>query len=574
MDTEAPVIGGCPREIPVRAVSLAAALKRSRSLSVPVTAACLAAGAFAFRILTLRSLSNDHYIYLAWAQQVLAGEVPGRDFVDPGMPLAYGLSAAVQRLQPGPFSEAVLTSLMLGLAAAFTCLVVTRMTGSLLAGIAATLFEIALQPRLYSYPKILVPAVALWLLQRYAAQPSRTRLAATVLWTVAAGLLRYDLALYAAGGTLAVLLVTHWREPRQLGVALGSSVLIGCLLVSPYVAFVEWRQGIGNHLHDMAEYLKYETHQLRYPWPNFPALQSHGVATWGQEDSAAFLFYAAYGLAVVSWGLCLGTRRYQERRSVAAAAATMLTAYLLIVLRHPIQTRTPDLAAVIALAGGWTIAETSRLVARLLSRASLVSVVTAILIGVPAAGVALGSGVSVWVLGSVGSQVRATRLSDGPSKMLERAASVRDAGTRWPWRFWPAGSMPAAVPYLKACTGPNDQIMLTWLAPEYFYFSGRMFAAGHAFMIPGPAFASPHDQNLMLRRLSRGRVPIALINETQRESFAAAYPQVNAYLREYYRPAGEFSIRGGSRIIIGLRKDVSPIRDYADTGWPCLTSER
>ena len=37
--------------------------------------------AFGFRFITVRDLPNDHYMHLAWAQQVLFGQVPGRDFV-------------------------------------------------------------------------------------------------------------------------------------------------------------------------------------------------------------------------------------------------------------------------------------------------------------------------------------------------------------------------------------------------------------------------------------------------------------------------------------------------------------
>jgi hypothetical protein len=42
--------------------------------------------AFGFRLITLRDLTNDHYMHLAWAQQLLFGQMPGGDFVDPGMP--------------------------------------------------------------------------------------------------------------------------------------------------------------------------------------------------------------------------------------------------------------------------------------------------------------------------------------------------------------------------------------------------------------------------------------------------------------------------------------------------------
>ena len=86
---------------------------QSRRRTVGTTAAAVGMLAFGFRLVTLRDLTNDHYMHLAWAQQLLFGQLPGRDFVDPGMPLMYTLSAFVQHLWPGPFSEGVLTCLLL-----------------------------------------------------------------------------------------------------------------------------------------------------------------------------------------------------------------------------------------------------------------------------------------------------------------------------------------------------------------------------------------------------------------------------------------------------------------------------
>ena len=128
--------------------------------------------AFGFRLVTLRDLTNDHYMHLAWAQQLLFGQLPGRDFVDPGMPLMYTLSAIVQQQWPGPFSEGVLSCLLLAIAASATFLVAAELTGSIALGVAAALFETAMNPRLYSYPKLLVPAVALLLSDSVANAPN------------------------------------------------------------------------------------------------------------------------------------------------------------------------------------------------------------------------------------------------------------------------------------------------------------------------------------------------------------------------------------------------------------------
>ena len=52
----------------------------------------------AWRFLTFTGFNNDHYIYLAGAQQIVFGEWPIRDFVDPGWPLMYGVSAVARML--------------------------------------------------------------------------------------------------------------------------------------------------------------------------------------------------------------------------------------------------------------------------------------------------------------------------------------------------------------------------------------------------------------------------------------------------------------------------------------------
>src|SRR5678815_5571583 len=190
-----------------------------RRRTVRITAAALGGLAFGFRLVTLSGLSNDHYMHLAWAQQLLFGELPGRDFVDPGMPLMYTLSAIVQYVWPGPFSEGVLTCALLAVAASATLLVVTELTGSIAFGVAATLVEIAMEPRLYSYPKILVPAVALLLIQHYLRHPSRLRLAWLAAWTGIAVLFRHDLGVYASAGIGAALLVEHgtnWRRTMNV----------------------------------------------------------------------------------------------------------------------------------------------------------------------------------------------------------------------------------------------------------------------------------------------------------------------------------------------------------------------
>lgn len=118
-----------------------------------------------FRFLGLRNgFPNDHFVHLAGAQQILLGDWPTRDFVDPGLPLMFGLSAAAGRLLGSTlFAEGVLVALAFGAGAAFTVAAVARLTGSALLGLLAAAFELAVFPRTYGYPKILIYAAAIWL---------------------------------------------------------------------------------------------------------------------------------------------------------------------------------------------------------------------------------------------------------------------------------------------------------------------------------------------------------------------------------------------------------------------------
>jgi len=528
--------------------------------------------AFGFRLTTLRDLTNDHYMHLAWAQQVLFGQLPGRDFVDPGMPLMYTLSAIVQWIWPGPFSEAALSCVLIALAATATFVVATDLTGSIVIGIAASLFEIALAPRLYSYPKILVPAVALLLIQGYIRRPDRRRVIYLAVWTEVAVLLRHDLGLYAAAGIGTALVVARAADWKRMTRALIEYEAAVVAVMLPYVIFIQWTEGIGEHFHEALEFAKGEAHQRFLAPPAFPFWSAvGGLASWSRMDCAVFLFYAANLLAVVTLVLLVRTKEPRsDRMPVAAGGLAMLLMYLAIVLRHPIDTRVQDVGALLSIMGAWALVETARRAAIAArtgwNRAAIASAAMFLL----TATVALASTASMWMLGDVGSRIMETRVIDGPGTIERTIEGVKETGTVWPWeRFWPAGELPPAVRYLNACTTRDDAVLLTWAAPEYYFFARRRFGAGHALFLPPDAFTTAHDQERMLERIRHDRIPIVLINESRNEEFAKAYPDVERYLRAEYVPAGHFDIRDGSHITIAIHRTLKGSRTYEPEGWPC-----
>ena len=531
--------------------------------------------AFGFRFLTFRGLTNDHYMHLAWAQQILLGEIPGRDFVEPGMPLAVALSALAQWAWRSPVSEGILSAAMLAAAAGVTTVLIASLSRSLSAGVIAALVQVLLFPRLYSYPKILVPAVALWLLLRYAKRPSTPGLAALAAWTVAAFLFRHDLGLAAAVAIVPGIVLANMGDMRRATTSAGVYVLLGLVMVTPYLVFLQATEGVAEHVRAAFEFGKSDSHQMIWNAPEFPFLTSSDRA-WTSADALLVLFWAVHAtmllgtvLLVVKW------RSIGAGAPVVAASLLMLLLYRLYVLRHPLAARMPDTAAVLTIPAAWVVAELGRIAwAR---RTAWTSATLALSTASALAAVVV---VGTLTLHDIDEEIRWTNIAEGWQGMTERAARVVRRGSQpfWP-RYWPAGEVPEAVNYLGVCTAPTDRILLTWPAPEVYFFAGRGFAAGHVWFLVPRGFISDKDQDLMLRRLDSQSVPLALVNESRYDEFAAALPRIADYIETTYEKIGTFAIRDGSEIAIRLHKGASVVSRYGDQQWPCfaevhLTSRR
>lgn len=511
--------------------------------------------AFFYRLLTLRDFTNDHFMQLAWAQQLLFGELPGRDFLDPGQPLASAIAAAGQWIAPGPFSEAVICAAMLGVTAALLFRVVSRMTGSSPAGLAAAAFSVALAPRFYNYPKLLAPAVALWLLQRYGARRDRGTLVWLGAWIVAATLLRHDLGIYAALAIAIGIVVTEWPGAGAAARALATTAAATLVIALPYIAFVAWAEGIAEHVRVGLEFTLNEAHQLRYAWPTFPALAAGNPLAWDRPDSTAALYYLSGGLPLLGAVLLAVRGRQLRQPAVAAAALVFLACYVPVILRDPLDQRLPDLAvplavsAAAALVVAWRSAWTLRAIAAL-----LLMVLT------------LGA----WQIGRVPEGFRQSGLAT-PSRIPGKLAGLARDGLVWPWTpFWPnSGGLPDTIRYLAACTGDEDAIMMSASTPEYYFFARRRFAGGLALFSSPEAFASERDDQLMTARLEGERPVLVIINETERPAFRRGLPGVHAYIDRHYVPVAAFQHYDGAEMTITARRDLRPVTTFGDAGWPC-----
>lgn len=186
---------------------------------------------------------NDDYQHLAYARQLLGGDLPLRDFWDISTTLQHGLSAASQLLFGHRLlSEAVLVGVATAVAVYLVFRVLQQVTGSLwIAAICTALFIVAV-PRAYAYPKWIVYALAAWLWWSYVWWPSTRKAIATGVAVGAAFYWRHDHGALAAAGAILGMAAAHGVSAIAVRrTAVAGLTALG--LAVPYLAFAAAQLG-------------------------------------------------------------------------------------------------------------------------------------------------------------------------------------------------------------------------------------------------------------------------------------------------------------------------------------------
>ena len=244
----------------------------SRRVSRPLLLAGIALAfliAAAFRWLTLTEFLNDHFDHVALAQQLRLGALPVRDFVDEGMPLMYVVSAAVWSLVKAPFlSEAIIVALAFAAAAALSFRTAAVLSRSIMAAALAVIAQLAVYPRTYSYPKLLVQAIAI-AIAWWAVQHLTIRRIAALSAAAALGYyFRHDHAVYLGVATVALLVVAQWRAGlpaivRSVAIYAG----LAAAFVLPHLVYVQWAIGVPTYLAIARQYVDSEAASAPYQIP-------------------------------------------------------------------------------------------------------------------------------------------------------------------------------------------------------------------------------------------------------------------------------------------------------------------
>jgi hypothetical protein len=609
-------------------------------------------GAFLYVLPEAADLVDDHFMHVAWGRQLLYGRWPVRDMVVLGLPLQYALSAAFEwvfgyRL----LSEGLLVALAFATGALLTFVLARRASGSTSIGILAALFQVAVAPRTYSYPKIVLYAAAILALWMYVDRPSRRRL---VLLGAIVGVgfyLRHDHGLYLGVVAAGMVMLRHAADPAIGARRLVTLAAVCAFAIAPYLVYAQFQVGVVSYVNDIRAIAEREHQQNRFEgWPRWPLSSVDDVIEWpgdppsatigvrwtasSQDDarraaarryglqaehdrpvesgrylltditnanvralisdpviddtsgvdrrtgivplqglrlgslhllsgldapraSAAFLFYVLVALLATTLVILAATphrdatTRLEHVKIAAAVLVGLLTA--LGFLREPLTIRIADAVVAPAILIAWWAGKVLRSTH---SRRRYLIAVAAIVLLIPTIR-------STVVIGAVPSRV--ARLRHLPAVWQQLSVSP-------PFEKWQPGTAKhQAVRYVRACTAPEEPLLVLWFAPDLYYYSDRPFAGRLGFYLEGYWTSVDHER-ANIAALERDRPVIVLMEPGRTATDLYTYPQLLDYVAAYYHPLGELHSGDGRRVRVHARNDRRPSGVDVETGWPCYAN--
>ncbi|MGE0392007.1 MAG: hypothetical protein AB7I25_01930 [Vicinamibacterales bacterium] len=528
-------------------------------------------------------LSDDHFFYLTRGWQILYGEWPDRDFVDPGAPLTFVLAALTQVVGGrGTGSEILFTVTMLSIATALTFWAARRASGSTLVGLGAAVFQAVLLPRYYNYPKVLIYAAAFPLLWSYVDAPTTKKRIALAVFSVVALLLRHDHGAFIGLACVAtILLQTHvgWL-PRLKHLAAYGLLTVACAL--PYLGWLQLNGGVLTHVRTANSYSQRDRERAPLILPAFaltPQSDEDRVpddADWwerGVFEQAArnyepWLFWLLLALPLATLAGQAGSVEsrndwpHARQKLIVVAGLGLLLFWGFI--RGNLAIRFGDVGVTTAVCAAWLLRTALRRVTTgpFVLRVATATMTLAVLAG------------TVFVLfPPVRTRLDNTGMLDRPLGAYDRAIAMRQRLVTWPLEGWldrDRGGTSRLIYYVRDCTADDDRVFISPYMAEVHALARRPFPAGHADLRPSFYKTGP-EQQLAVERLQRQRVPLAIMPAgDDYGGIEREMPRIDAWLRIGFREHGDVDLGNGSRVKLFVRRDREVRGTYRDTGWPCL----
>jgi len=539
-------------------------------------------------------LTDDHFFYVVRGWQILFGDIPVRDFVDHGAPLYYYIAAAVQVLfGRGTVSELAFSTTMLSASAVITFLLATRASGSILAGLAACLLHVWLGPRFYNYPKVLIYAVAIPLLWRYADRPSASLRVWLAVLTVIGFLFRHDHGVFVglATGVLMLSLRELDLKERLRHLAIYSGLVV--ILVAPYFVFIQVNGGLISYFRQASAWAERDRAREPIVWPGLfdnpdgesDAAKAGSLVAKVRDNAEAWVYYteillpffALFVLAVSRDGFRPDWPHAREKLAMVAVLGAALDAGF---LRSPLEARLADPSVPLVILAAWLLVALPRL---LISDASLQPAWLRVRVPLKAITALIGVlMVLLFVLlikGDLYRRLDKASMTDRFGKPFERVGVIsKQLHMDWDLGLWAARpERPDLITlslYINACTTPDDRVLVQSYLPQVLAIARRAFGGGHADLRPG-FFEFEEAQRLTVQRLRSRSVPIILLDtDDSLRSFYRAFPIVTAYIDQEYRQAGMHTFDERFGITLFVKKDRTPTGTYEPLGWPCFGSGR
>ena len=138
-------------------------------------------------------------------------------------------------------------------------------------------------------------------------------------------------------------------------------------------------------------------------------------------------------------------------------------------------------------------------------------------------------------------------------------------------QFAPPGStgLRALTRYVNRCTAPADRLLVLGFQPEVFFYADRRIGGGNV-VFHANLGAAPAEQELIVRRLRRERVPVAILPVDQAAEIERTYPRVKAYMDGRYALAKESGFGEGRPIRVLVDRNIEPSRIDAELDLPCF----
>lgn len=580
----------------------------SRRLRWPL-AAIVFTVSFAVRFLN-PSFTNDHFQWISGGRQILVyGEAPYRDFYDPGYFLQnYASAGALLLFGDNLLGEALLSISLLSAGITLTFWLATQASRSLLIGSLAATAVFLMFPRLYNYPKIFLYVFSFLACWRYVDCRTTGRLVVVALVTALAFLFRHDHGIYVAVGAVVTLIATHWQDgPRPLLARLALYGVVGVVAVLPFFVFVEMNGGILSYFGSGVEFSSNDAvrtqpgrtppfvfdrsaplFRIEPPPPSTGPLPRVSIAPGVfHAANAVFWLYVLFLTLPVATLAVLAAKRARWRSATERlaqetpkllGAAALCAVAAPVLLRDPFGARLADVAAPSLVLAAWLLGQMvgvglgpvrlwkGRPVHRT-DRSdrprSPLSVVPSALR--PTTALIL-VGLTFWSIATLaqpGQALRRTGILGGPGAIRHRAVEtfqeLRDARGNESWA--PSNSTPLVdlATWARACTNPTDRAMMTWFAPEFYFFARRGFTAGQ--IVP--------NRHRTLQSIFEEPAPIVIAQVGSYDNFERSFPRVAEHFAQHYTVVAESNF--GKDVIYRVMVDRRrrPSGTYRAWSLPC-----